>query len=565
MKKRYLHFLILGGILIFALIIRLSGLTKTSGLWYDEMALYSIASKSFFSGMLIEDAHRFLLFPIYFLTYKCWLSLFGNSDFIIRLMSVFFDMASLICAYFVGISFASLINKNEQKYIVGLFNALLYSINSSFIYYAQEAKFYSLTFFLINLLIIFWIKFLQNPNKTNKFLFLISNGLLLYTYTSQILLIIILQLATLFYFYKKNEIKKYTSQFLGFLIVLIPLFIMIFSNKNYFSGNFDAVVYDNSFILLVVQNWFSPILAGLQNNILSYQYFVLMNILSIKWWIFIFFPIIFYFTLLVKGSRKEYVAKLFLAVAFLYLITQITLTQFANYSVLVRYVLPALPFVLIVAANGLQKIYTKKKGRIFLGIFLLVNLIALMSPIGATKIQRPGNYKDLANILISNKITPEQSFILPIRVSLLDKYYNITGEKYSIYSLNGEKYQKTYLTDSEMKEINQKKNLYKNYKRFLLSENIFKDFENLIKEDYIKNIPPKNELILITDKTICMYSDKMLKQIVSNQDLYEKNPIQFLRLSKLNNDLIKVLSKNMTIKKDINLGSWQVYVFKKTG
>ena len=76
-------------IVLFALIIRLINLDKTGGLWYDEINIYSIASQSFPAGMMKADAHRFLLFPLYYLIYHLWITLFGNSDLVIRLMSVF--------------------------------------------------------------------------------------------------------------------------------------------------------------------------------------------------------------------------------------------------------------------------------------------------------------------------------------------------------------------------------------------------------------------------------------------------------------------------------------------
>jgi len=563
MKKYYLQYFILALVLISALVIRLTNLDKAGGLWYDEMTIYSIASKSFPAGMMTEDLHRFLLFPLYFLAYKSWMIIFGNSDFAVRFMSVFFDMAGLICAYFVGTCFAQLINKHEVKNKIGLFNATLYAINSSFIYYAQEAKFYSLTFFLINLLIIFWLKMLKEPTRKNKIFFLVSNALLLYTYTSQLALILILQLATFCYLYINNKsgIKKHLDLALGSITVLLPLLVIILTNKDYFSGNFDAIVYDHSFILLVIQNWFSPILVGLQNNVLSYQWVVLSQILSVKWWLFVFFPVIFYLVLILKGSRKEPLSKLFLATGLSYLIFHLILSSTGKYAVLVRYVLPALPFFLPPAAYGLVKICSTNKGRVFFTLFLLVNLLALNSPIGATKIKRPDGYKALAEVLASNKITPESDFILPIRVSLLDKYYKIDGEKHSLYWLNSPEWQKTYLTDSEIEKINTKQNLYQGYRRFLLSHEISIGFKNLVETVFINKTKKGQKLVLITDLSICLYNDQMIDQIVSKENLYTKNPIQFLRLSKLNNNLIKVLSEKMRLEKVVKLNDWQIYAF----
>lgn len=563
MKKNFWYIFFALIIIFFALFIRLSSLDKTSGFWYDESTIYTIGSKSFPWGMLKEDAHRFLLFPFYFLMYKVWLVLFGNSDLTIRLMSVFFDMASLICAYFVGTQFATAINKNQQQIKIGLFNMLLYAINSSFIYYAQEAKFYTMTFFLVNLLILFWIKFLKTPNRANTIGFLVFNALLLYTYTSQILLILCVQVATILYWIIKKEKIIRIGYFLGLLIVFIPLILITITNKNYFSGNFDAVLYDNSFILLVIQNWFSPILVGLQNNVFNYHLVILSNILNLKFWMYVFFPIIFYFVLIIKGSKKELLPKMFLFVVITYLLGHILLSTRESYSALVRYVLPVLPFIVITAANGLDEFCNKKLSWFLTILFIMSNLIVLTSPLSATKIPRPDGYKSLAKVLIENKIDRNQNFILPIRVSLLDKYYNVSGQRFSVYILNSQEYQKTYLTPKELDEIRQKHNLFENYKQFLLSSKVPIGFENLVKHDFVDKINPGEKLILVRDLGISMFNDEQLKYVVNHEEIYKRNSIQFLRLSKLNNSLITVLSKDLKKEKVIKNGNWEVYVFSK--
>lgn len=562
MKKNYYNYFLIICILAFAIFIRLQNLDKIPGLWYDEIVIYSIAAKKSILLSLHEDGHRFLLFPLYYLIYKAWITVFGNSDYVIRLMSVFFDILSVISAYFVGVSFATLINKDEVKNKIGMFNMLFYSINSSFIYYAQEAKFYSLTFFLINILIICWTKFLKNPNKKNIILFLIANGLLLYTYTAQILLIIAVQIVTLSYFllYKKEEIKKYVNQFLGLLVILVPLFILIFRDHQYFSGNFDSVIFDNSFIFLVLQNYFTPILVGVQNNALSYQYVLLVHIFNLKWWLYIYFPMIFSIVLLIKGSIKEHFSKIFIAVAIIYIGCHVLMVHTSNYAPLVRYVLMAIPFLIVVMSNGLEVLCRKKSGYVLLALLLAVNLLAFNSSFSPTKIKRPPSYKELADELISEYVNPDSNFILPIRISLLEKYYHIKGNKYSLYYLNSEDCQKTYLTAAELNEIKRKNNMYENYKRFLASSDISKSFEDFVMKNYAGDT--KKDLVVIDDSDICMFTDESISQILSkNDDVYRKYPIQFLRLSKLENNLIKVLSKNMRLKKTFSTDKWQVYVF----
>ena len=167
MKNNIKYYIFLVLIIIFGFAIRLINLDKNGGLWYDEITIYSISQN--FSG----DLKRFLQFPIYYVFYKFWICILGNSDFVIRLMSVIFDILSLFMTFILTKNIYKIFSNDEiQSIKAGLVSSSLYAVNSSFIYYAQEAKFYSFTFFAVLLFFIFWIKFLdKNCSKINFVLF----------------------------------------------------------------------------------------------------------------------------------------------------------------------------------------------------------------------------------------------------------------------------------------------------------------------------------------------------------------------------------------------------------
>lgn len=542
--KNYKNILYIVLIIIIAFLIRLINLDKSGGLWYDEATIYSIASKKSISGMYNADSHRFLLFPIYYILYHYWIKLFGNSDIVIRFMSVCFDILAIITAYFTGKTFGNIINKNKNN--IGIIYAILYTLNSSFIYYAQEAKFYSCTFFLINLLLLSWLKFIQKQTIKRIWIYTIISTLLICTYTSQILLVIILHIITFIY------LKQTKADNLKLLIVpsfaYIPVIVFCGIQPHYFSGNFTAVTYDNSFIILALQNWFTPILEGLQNNIPNYHRFILNNILNIKLWLFIIFPITFIISGIINAIKNNKISLYLFATALIYVCSHIIFTYISNYNVLVRYTLPALPILLFVAAYGISNMQKK----FILAIFIIINLIYIN--VGAPFIPRPEGYRGLANAIKQAQISQNYNFILPIRKDLLDKYFPIKGEKMSLYDLNTPDAMKTYLTEEEIQNINLKTN--KNIKRFISESNIPQDFENYVIRNYIKNKP----LVLITDKSICMFSNQQLEIIAKSSNI-NQYPFQFLRMSKLNNDLIKVLAKNMRLKQKIVYNSWEIYIF----
>lgn len=553
--KRHMWFTV---IILLAFLIRLINLDKAGGLWYDEMSIYSIASQSFPDGMLKTDAHRFLLFPLYYFVYHFWITIFGNSDFIIRLMSVFFDILSLAAAYFAGKTFSEFLEKDEKfQKNTGFIYATLYAVNSSFIYYAQEAKFYSMTFFLVNLVMIFWLKFLKNQNKKSFFLFYLANFLLIYTYTSQILLTLLFYALTIVYFVITKCFKRNIKYLAVLLSAYLPLAAIACCIKHYFSGNFDAVVYDNSFMLLAIQNYFSPVLVGVQNNILEFQKIWFGEILNIKFWIFVLFPTLLMLLGIFISVKKYKIARYLFAIPLIYVIFHITASNFTHYKALVRYTLMILPPLLLLASAGVAAIRNSKLKNTLVILYAIISLLGIFTTSGAVYIERPDGYREAAWVLLKNKVAPDSDFILPIRVELLDKYYKIDGRKLSLYILNAEAAQKTYLTEPEINGIkNDRKNIHKYYKRYLLTGSINKDFEDYIKREFLQN----DKVVIISDKTISMFTDKQLAALANSAN-YEKYPLQFLRLSKLNNGLIAVTFKNRKLKQHIIFKNWEIFVF----
>ena len=58
-----------------------------------------------------------------------------------------------------------------------------------------------------------------------------------------------------------------------------------------------------------------------------------------------------------------------------------------------------------------------------------------------------------------------------------------------------------------------------------------------------------------------MFSNEQIKAIVNSEN-YQQYPIQFLQLSKLNNDLITILSKKMHIKQIYRINNWEIFIFE---
>ena len=553
MKNNIKYYIFLVLIIIFGFAIRLINLDKNGGLWYDEITIYSISQN--FSG----DLKRFLQFPIYYVFYKFWICILGNSDFVIRLMSVIFDILSLFMTFILTKNIYKIFSNDEiQSIKAGLVSSSLYAVNSSFIYYAQEAKFYSFTFFAVLLFFIFWIKFLdKNCSKINFVLFYLSTLILLYSNTCQIVLIMFAFILMTVLFVKRNIIKQKLSYLMILSTVFIPLIIFLIRIKGYFTGNFDAVVFDNSFTLSVFQNYFSPILIGVQNNVLNYQKFLIKHLLDIKYLVYVLIPVIISIFGILYSVKKSVICRYLFLICSLYLVFHLILPLFSSYKPLVRYTLFVLPIFISLLAVGLKVLTNKYLKRCLFAVLIFINTFCLILPSSALFIQRPDGYKTLADFLKVNNIPNNANFILPIRENLLDKYYKIRGEKLSLYILNSDAAQKTYLTNDEingLKNDNGNKQIY--YKRFLTNDKISEEFIKFVDEKFSVNKP----IVLITDKTICVFNNQQISQIVQSSH-YSNYALQFLRLSKLNNDLLKVLKSRFKRYDVYNSDMWDVYVF----
>lgn len=553
MKNNIKYYIFLTFFVIFAFLVRIINLDKNGGLWYDEITIYSIAQN------FGSDLKRFLQFPVYYIFYKSWINLLGNSDFVIRLMSVIFDILSLIMTFILTKNIYKTFSVDEKQFMnAGLTASVLYALNSSFIYYAQEAKFYSFTFFCVLLFFDYWIKFLdENCSKKDFVLFYISTLILLYSNTCQVLLIIIALILITMLFVKKNIIKQKLPYLMIFLTVLIPLINFMVKINGYFTGNFEAVVFDNSFILSVLQNWFSPILIGVQNNILNYQYFLIKHLLDIKYVIYVFIPVLISVCGILYSVKKSNICRYLFLICTFYISFHLILPLFSSYKPLVRYTLFVLPVFISLLAVGIESLKNKLIKKCIFIILILINAFCLILPSSALFIPRPDGYKTLADFLIINKVPNNADFILPIRENLLDKYYKINGKRLSLYLLNTESVQETYLTKDEingLKNDSSKKHVY--YKRFLTDNKITLQFKKYVEENFAVNKP----LVLIVDKSICMFSNQQISQIVQS-DNYYSYPLQFLRLSKLNNDILSVL-KSKYKKYDVySTEMWDVYIF----
>jgi mannosyltransferase len=164
--------LLLLAILCLGLFLRIYHLGGES-FWIDEQVTIRLAHKSF-AAIIKNRAHNFHP-PFYFLLERCWVGLFGDSEFAARFLSVLFGFFAMCMVYKVG----RLLFDKE----VGLFASLLLALSTFHIRYSQETRSYSLMV-LLTLLSVYFLLKLQRKDTNHWDLvgYTLSTSLLIYTH-----------------------------------------------------------------------------------------------------------------------------------------------------------------------------------------------------------------------------------------------------------------------------------------------------------------------------------------------------------------------------------------------
>ena len=185
-------------------------------LWYDE--IYSIV----ISGDFWKNWNP----PLYFAILHYWIKLFGISEFSLRFPSVIFSV--------FGVYFTFLLGKLIFNFRVGIIAAILMTLSAFCLWYAQEARPYSLSMFLGTVSTYCLFKVLIQKKDKAWFLFILAAVFLLYsdiTYFSFFLLFTQL-LIILFIFRKKISFR---------IFYCLPVFLLFLPRLTHFLSKLHSV------------------------------------------------------------------------------------------------------------------------------------------------------------------------------------------------------------------------------------------------------------------------------------------------------------------------------------
>lgn len=211
--------LILTAVLIIATAIRLYGIGSES-LWFDEAFSVYHAQQSLAHIVTLPDTTP----PLYLVILHFFIKIFSTEEFWVRLPSVIFGVLSVMFIYLLAKKFFN------QK--VGIYAALILAFSSYHIYYSQEARAYTLLYFLSLASMYFFVEYLKSEKKKEGFYYLIFTVLLLYSHIYAIFLVLTQNIVFIFLKAKQSDWisrtkKWFILQFTAFVLfipwILIPL------------------------------------------------------------------------------------------------------------------------------------------------------------------------------------------------------------------------------------------------------------------------------------------------------------------------------------------------------
>ena len=210
------HFLIIGIILTIAAFLRIYQLGHEC-LWIDEVSSVDQALRP-----LPELFSGFLRAPFYYFILRCWIKLFGLSEFSLRLPSAIFGILSVYFTYRIG--------KDFFGRRAGEMGALLLAVSPFCLFFSQEVRHYSL-WLLLTLLSNFFFLRIMNREKPGRdyFYYAFVMILSLYTILWSVLMWFVHNLV--FFFSRRRDLRPWLKAQLGifvlYLLWLVPFLLFV--------------------------------------------------------------------------------------------------------------------------------------------------------------------------------------------------------------------------------------------------------------------------------------------------------------------------------------------------
>lgn len=223
LDNKYIHLVFL---LAVAFLVRYWYVDKTS-IGSDEV--FSVFVSQYSISEIINILSNGDNPPLWEILLHFWCELFGGTELAVRMLSLLFNVLTIIPIYLIGYKFF-----NTRTAIIV---SLLFTFSSFSLFISHEARVYSLLGLLSSFSMFLFLKFINNNGRKNELVWLtILNSLLLYSHYLSAWIIIV-QIIAFVILYKKINVRffMYLLHLLFVVIALIP-FVRVIYNRFMDSG-----------------------------------------------------------------------------------------------------------------------------------------------------------------------------------------------------------------------------------------------------------------------------------------------------------------------------------------
>ncbi|HCE44160.1 MAG TPA: hypothetical protein DET40_11475 [Lentisphaeria bacterium] len=217
-------------ILLLSIFFRVFNISHTS-LWTDELATYWASTAPTIHETIDRVAETQGQSPLYYLLERACLENLPEGEFSVRFLSLAASIISVYLMFLLG----KQIFKDEHR---ALFASLVFAIHDTSVYYALEARPYSLGIMFALLSMIFFIRLFSSRSVVNLLLYTVFSVL---TFYSHYVFASILLVQNIYYVYvllavksdcRPSLIKWYSSQ----LVIALSIPLLLFQLSGMFSN-----------------------------------------------------------------------------------------------------------------------------------------------------------------------------------------------------------------------------------------------------------------------------------------------------------------------------------------
>ncbi len=376
-------------ILLFAALLRLYHVDYQSA-WVDEIHTLidcdpSMPFSHLYNELCTNDPHP----PLYFIYIKICFSIFGYTTFVLRFFTALIGIAGVWAIYLLG--------KELYGKKIGLYAALLITVNYFQLYYSQDARPYALLFLTTTLSFYFLIRFIKSPTLKTSLLYGFFTALMTYSHLFS-LFILISQVFILLYFILKPYDRLVTQK--KFLLYCL------------LSGFVAAVLYiPNINILLWVSEIKSIWIQMPKEDVYTQMFREFFGFSEIVVF-FVVISTILFFNRWQKTKQEtsdntttnNFTLSAFILVV--WILTTLLLPLIRTYTslpmLISRYFIGILPAVVIVISVGINQIKNKLLKNIFLSAIVLFSLTDVIIVKRYYKTYTKTQFRDVANYIKAN-------------------------------------------------------------------------------------------------------------------------------------------------------------------